>query len=233
MISDGPERVFDREALAREALRINQRFNDEVVVAFDICPYARMAFVDRTVLRSVVLPNSIDDFAGTLDVITAWERDPSLPEIGLLIFPTLSVTPRHFEQFNAAVRASCKDRSIGSPMFVHAVFHPDYPTDARSPDSLVYYFRRSPDPLIQLVRHSTLERVRGTGHGTKLFDPGRMDMDSYLAAPTRDVTERITRDNYAFAMDGGRVRVDAILADIAEDRKRAYATCGFGSHGAP
>lgn len=212
----------EREAFVAEVLRINERFIREVVEAFDICPWARGARAQGRVVREVMLQDDLDPRA-TLELIRHLEADARPIEVALLIYPRVNAGPRAFEHFNAEVRSRL-DALPGPRVFVHAVFHPDFPRDARTPDSLVAFFRKSPDPTIQLVRHSTIESVRGErGRGTVVVDPRMIDFSKLTEAVPPSISERVTRDNYERVAREGPEAIEALYASIREDRARSYA----------
>lgn len=209
-------------AFVAEVLRINGRFTHEVVEAYDVCPYARGARVEGTAIREVVLHDGLD-VEPSLEVIARLEQDPRHLEVVQVIYPRLEVTPREFEHFNARLRDAHAAR-VKQPVFVHAVFHPDYPCDMRSPDALVMFFRRSPDPMIQLVRFATLQSVRkSSDRGTVVWDPANFDFANPPPPPPPSVPEKIGRANYERVMRDGAEKLEGIYASIREDRSHAYA----------
>ncbi len=212
----------DDAGFIAEVLRINARFVQEIVEGFDICPYARGARLDGSAIREVLLDDTLD-LAPSLALIDRLERDPSAPDIVQVIYPRLSVTSREFEHFNARVRDAHVAR-VPAAVFVHAVFHPDYACDLRTPDALVPYLRRSPDPMIQLVRFATLENVRKAhGRGTVLWDLSTIDLDDPPPPPPPSVPDRIALANRERVLRVGAATLEAIHVSIREDRARAYA----------
>jgi hypothetical protein len=105
---------------------------------------------------------------------------------------------------------------------VAAVFHPDTPYDAATPAQAVGFFRRAPDPTLQLVRASVLDRVRGSASGKFLFD---FSAEAWAELRRREqrlpTSERIARDNHRLL--GERLaELEAIYDDIRADRERSY-----------
>ena len=216
---------IDESAWTAEALRINDRFTLEVVEAFDICPFARGARLQGRAIREVLLQDSLD-LEPSLDLIARLEADPRKLEVVQIIYPRLNVTPREFEHFNARIRDTHGARNK-KPLFVHATFHPDYPCDTRTPDSLVMFFRRAPDPTIQILRFSTIQSIRRNDEsGTVVIDPRTFDFSKPPPPPPPSVPEKITRDNHARVMRDGPAVLEAIYASIRADRSAAYARLG-------
>lgn len=214
------------DAITREALRLHSRYTEEIVERFDICPWARRARTAGEWERYVLL--QVDgDLEAPLDAIRRVGLDPRRLSVAILILPRIDLSPRHFDDFVAALRKADQDRSDGRPSFVAASFHPDYPRNDRSPASLVPFFRRSPDPSIQLVRLSILDEARGGSHGKFLFD---FSPSAYAELARRrenpSVTDRITTDNAARLQSETPERLEAIYRDICEDRDRTYAALG-------
>jgi hypothetical protein len=211
----------DHEAFVAEVLRINDRFTQEVVEAFDICPFARGARIQGRAIREVVLHDE-PEVEPSLAVIERLEKDPRRLEVVQVIYPRLDVTPKEFEHFNARLRNAHAARTT-NPVFVHATFHPDYGCDTRTPDALVMFFRRAPDPTIQLVRFSTIQSVRKhEDRGTIVMDPSTFDWTKPPPPPPPTIPEKITRDNYDRVMRDGPEVIDRIYADIRKDRDASY-----------
>jgi hypothetical protein len=140
-------------------------------------------------------------------------------QIGLVIFPTLTVSAAAFD-------AACAPLRTANPAFVAAVFHPDTPYDLATPAQAVGLFRRAPDPTLQLVRVSALEAVRGAD-GKFMFDFSAAAWAELQRREHRPPTsERIARDNHALAARVGISTLQAIYDDIRADRERSYAAAG-------
>ena len=205
-----------------EVLRINDRYVHEVVEAFDICPYARGARTGGAVERQVLLDEK-PDLAATLCAIDAVDGKSM---IALLLFPRVESDASTFDRFVGELRAADSARHDGRAPFAMAMFHPDAPYGTDSPARLVLFFRRTPDPTIQLVRFSALDAVKGTAPsgGKILFDwtpRGFAELDR--RANELPVSERIARDNFALIARDTPVRLQRIYDDIRADRTRSYA----------
>jgi hypothetical protein len=215
-------------AFEAEVLRLNDRYLDELVEAFDICPFARGARAGGGVERRV-LHDQTPDVASGLAAIAELERDPKVV-IGLLIFPRLEITPAAFDRLLGELREADLQRrpreAGGRAPFAMAAFHPEAPYSDESPQRMVSFFRRSPDPTIQLVRFDALDAVksRGAPGGAFFFEwsaKGWAELERRTAE--LPVSERIARDNHATAMREGVARLQSIYDDIRADRARAYA----------
>jgi hypothetical protein len=203
-----------------EVLRINQRYLDEIVEAFDICPYARPAVQAGAVERRVILDED------PLEVIAELEKNPAT-EIGLLIFPRFALDADAFDRFVNELRD--RDKARRPPPFAMAAFHPAGSFGTETPQRMIMFFRRSPDPTIQLVRFSALEAVkRGDRPGGKfLFDfsaRGWAELSSRV--DEKSVSERIGERNRETALREGLQRFEKIFAAIRADRDESYAKFG-------
>jgi hypothetical protein len=180
------------DRLGGEARRLNTRYVEEVVIGWDLCPWAARAWIDGQVTQRV-FPDATLDVEAVARFIDELVADPRAA-IGLALFPRVTGTVGAWESFAEKVRRT-RDG------FLAAAFHPDY----RAPDGvldaarLVPFIRRTPDPTIQLVRASLIERLRGDASA----DVGRANLQT--------VTAR------------GLDALDALLTDIRRDRDASYA----------
>jgi hypothetical protein len=96
--------------------------------------------------------------------------------------------------------------------------------DLDEPERLIPFLRRTPDPCIQLVRMTTLKRVRsGTPEGTQFVDIASFEAGlSTDAAPS--LRERIARANHDTLKRMGVEEFSARIGDILHDRDMAYAS---------
>lgn len=189
-------------------MRINERWIHEVVERFGICPFAEPAMKAGRVARRVLVDR--DSARATVDELA---KDASV-EVALLIFPTVKSSASEFDAWCAPLRAA-------NPEFVAAVFHPDTPFSTTTPAQAVGFFRRAPDPTLQLVRQSVLQTIRGAD-GKFLFD---FSAAAWAELKKREhrlpPSERIARDNHALLCEG-IATLQAIYDDIRADRERSY-----------
>ena len=142
------------DRLAAEARRLNTRYVEEVVIGWDLCPWAARAWIDGQVTQRV-FPDATPDVAAVARFIDELTAEPRAA-IGLALFPRVACTVGAWESFAEKVRRTRDD-------FLAAAFHPDY----RAPDGvldaarLVPFIRRTPDPTLQLVRASLVDTLRG------------------------------------------------------------------------
>ncbi len=215
-----------REALRREAVRVHARYAGEVIEALNFCPFAAAArAAGRVQTRVLFGPEpSLDE---TLHEMDSLEHDESA-EIGFLVYPELELTRVGFQHFAARVRERDEARrGRGATPFAVADFHPDAEPDMAAPEKLVAFIRRSPDPLLQLLRRTALASVRGPDQGTRFVDPAQLLDPDFAPAAAEPLHERIARANHRTVQRLGIAHVRAALDDILADRDRSYARLGL------
>jgi hypothetical protein len=192
-------------ALVGEALRVNARYVEEVVIGWGLCPWAAQAWREGAVARRVLLEPAPDAPAvlAFLDEIAA---QPATA-IGLLICPRVALGEAGWGTFAERVRRADRARrppGAAAP-FLLAAFHPlaDAPPRApATPNALVSLVRRTPDPMLQLVRASLVEA---------------------LARGGRDVSGEIARANFETVGARTPAALEAAIRDIRRDRDASYA----------
>jgi hypothetical protein len=213
------------EELIREALRIYRRYATEIVEGLGLCPWAERARLEGRTREQVVLLQSPRDYeAAALEVTSELAADP-MAEIGLVIFPELELGRLPFEQLVARIRERDAARyPLGETPFAMAAFHPDSGADLSDAERLIPFLRRSPDPTIQLVARSVLDRVRGnSAEGTEFVDLTTTNPTTLLSETKRPLRQRIAQANLQTVSALGVDEVEAILADIRRDRDESYA----------
>lgn len=227
MASETRSRAASEEVVG-EVLRIYERYAVEVVERFDFCPWAARSRRTGAVGPCVITQEDPDDFGASLDAIEALSAQTEL-NVALLIYPCLPLGRRDFEHFVRRLRRADSERHpAGEIPFAMAAFHPHAPPDLRAPERLVPFVRRSPDPLVQLVRERALEAVRGeTTTGTAYADVWMLTPSGLGESPGPSVRERIGQHNLQTVRSVGHDAIEAILADIERDRAETYARLGL------
>ena len=222
--------MVDRDALRAEALRIHARYVTEVVEALGFCPWAKDARQAGRVRCEVVFGSAGDAamLEGVETAIAELEADAQI-EIGLLVMPELSLGRLELQHFAAKVRERYRP-AAPAQAFAIADFHPDAAPRLGSPAQLVPFIRKSPDPSLQLVRHSAIEAVRlGGTPGTRFVDAAAL-ADGGLEALGIDapsLSERVARANLRTVQELGVEHVEALFADLEADRDQSYARLGL------
>jgi hypothetical protein len=221
--------MVDRDALRTEALRIHARYMTEVVEALGFCPWAKDARQAGRVRCEVVFGSAGD--AAMLERIQAaiaeLEADEAI-EIGLLVMPELSLGRLELQHFAAKVRERYRPASPARA-FAIADFHPDAAPRLSSPAQLVPFIRKSPDPSLQLVRHSAIEAVRlGGAPGTRFVDAAALAEGGLaLGVDAPSLSERVARANLRTVQELGVEQVEALFRELEADRDQSYARLGL------
>jgi hypothetical protein len=148
------------------ALARNDRYLREFVEALDLCPFAKRCRESGRLVRRVVLGDAVEGALAALAAVS--ELPEEACEVALLLFPEFTAGIEAFRDLCAKVRAR-------ADLFHCVAFHPDLPMDVSDANRAVSFLRRAPDPTLQLVRVTTLDRVRRdrTG-GSVCVDPARI-----------------------------------------------------------
>lgn len=202
------------------ALARNERYLVEFVEKFDLCPYARTCRTTRALERRVLMQPTMTSTVPARLIEELSGDSFEHVEVALLIFPALESTWAEFERFATLLRQEHGKRPAGARFFI-VPFHPDSPPDADSPGRLVSLLRRSPDPTLQLVRASLLERVRGgvDPEDTVFLDPSQCDLAAHQLAPAmpQSVSTLIGEANFATAQ---RVGAETLLELLSRLRAK-------------
>ena len=105
-----------------------------------------------------------------------------------------------------------------------AAFHPDADANLKDPERLIPFLRRTPDPTIQVVRRTALERVRGNSQeGTSFMDLADLAQMPLPQKEPVSLRQRIARANLDTALEVGIDTLEALFQDIRRDRNESYA----------
>jgi hypothetical protein len=207
-----------------ETRRLNERYVIEIVERFGLCPWADRARREGRVDTLVFEQTDPDVFDPSLAAMLAL-ADRTTCDVALFIYPRIALNRLDFEHFARRLRALDAARHApGEIPFAMAVFHPDAPPVLTNPDRLVPFLRRTPDPTLQLVRETTLARLRGDAHGTSFYGPAVFVRGTTgQPAPEPDVRERIARANYDTVTGVGIDNLETVFGDILRDRDETRA----------
>lgn len=199
-------------AWAAEALRLTNRYVAEVVERFDFCPWAAPARAKGEIWMDAV------DAADAADAIRRFLATPGAA-IGLVILPGYSEPPAGLRRLRDELLAGPLGREVAL-----ADFHPDADLDRSHPSRLVRYLRRSPDPMLQAVRHADLASVHKPPPPMSPADQAAVLAGKHVP-PYRDPIAQVAATNLA-TFDANLDEVIALLDDIHADRRRSYARLG-------
>mgnify|MGYP000311003056 CR=1 FL=1 len=210
------------EPLKAEALRLYRRYRDEIVLEFGLCPWAERALNLGQVTERVVLGGPETALQSATGLVPELVRSDAI-DVALLIFPELELARANFDRFAQQLRNTLEGTDYGA-VFALAAFHPVAEPNRGTSERFIPFLRRTPDPTLQLVRYSVLQRVReGTPQGTQFLDLQAFD-PAVLASlkEEKSLRERIADRNLLEAERVGIETLKQIFADIQADRARSY-----------
>jgi hypothetical protein len=205
-----------------ETRRLNLRYVVEIVEQFGLCPWADRARREGRVTEVVFEQTNPDLFEPSLARMHELESEQRI-DVALFIYPRIGLNRLDFEHFARRLRALDADCHAPDQIpFAIAAFHPDASAVLANPDRLVPFLRRTPDPTLQVVRESTLLRVRGDFHGTSFYGP-HLFAAATPTPPEPDIRQRIARTNHETVTRVGVETLEAVFRDILRDRDETHA----------
>ena len=203
--------VNPREALAREALRLHERYHHELIERFSVCPWAKPARAAGRTRAHVVVDASCSPEV-LRPVLAEWAADDTV-DVAFVIAPRFTGDADAFADWGTSIA------QVQGEAFLTAPFYPRVPGSAGS----IQFLRQTPDPTVQLVRKSRLEEIRAQDppHYTDIFDLDLRELEANNAP--REVAASVVAHNERMIEREGRAEVQRILDDIREDRERTYA----------
>ncbi|MEY3011272.1 MAG: hypothetical protein RIT45_7 [Pseudomonadota bacterium] len=226
MPGDAAERAAYEAALAR-----NDAFLRDVVERLESCPFARGCREEGGLWRAVSWADPAQAPARMLALAEALQAQARArrPEVALMVLPGLSsLSAAAFDALHLGLREAYE--ALPTPRFYVVAFHPDYPVDARSPATLVRFWRRSPDPTLQFVAREVLAPLRRSAdeadrvrRAAELIEAGAgVEELERALRPPRDLSARVAEQNARrFAEDGEAIRaaVDALCERGRRERE--------------
>lgn len=138
-----------------EVIDATRRWVERVVVAFNLCPFAKRELVKERV--RFVVSNAFDE-AALLDELAhelaLLNVDESV-ETTLLIHPQILQDFYPYNDFLEAADELLVDMNLEG-VYQVASFHPDYQFGGTEPDDAENYTNRSPYPMLHLLREDSL-----------------------------------------------------------------------------
>ncbi len=210
------------EPLKAEALRLYRRYRDEIVLKFGLCPWAERALSLGHVAEQALLGSPEMVMTSVSGVVAELALSESI-EVALLIFPEFELARTNFDRFAQQVR-NILEGTDQAAVFALAAFHPIAEPNRGTSERFIPFLRRTPDPTLQLVRYSVLQRVReGTPQGTHFLDLQAFDPSTFASLKEeKSLREKIADRNLLEAERVGIETLETIFADIQADRARSY-----------
>lgn len=203
--------VNPREALAGEALRLHERYHQELIERFSVCPWAKPARADGRTRTHVVTDASCNPEELT-PIVSGWAADATV-DVAFVIAPRFAGPAGAFADWATSIVQTHSD------VFLTAPFYPAVPDSSGS----IQFLRQTPDPTVQLVRRIRLEEIRAQDppHYADIFALDLRDLES--AKAPRTVAASVIAHNERTIEREGRDEIQRIFDDIREDRRRTYA----------
>ncbi len=220
-----PETV--RQDLAREALRVNDRYLVEFLEKYAFCPYSQEGRARGIVSRYVHIfeESKVEPLVERMLEIA----DDPKQVVAQVIFPLIEVGPVEWRRFCHDLTALGHCRRGGRDALAVAPLHPELGFSPIRDEALIPLFRRTPDATIQWVRLDALADIyEGRGNGTRLVDAEslkRMLEQQMLGIERRERTplwDRIAATNAVMARRLTLPIVEELLAKIADDARASY-----------
>jgi len=173
-----------------EIMRQTQAWVQQLIVKYNICPFARCE-VERQSIRYAVSHDS--DFEPTLDRVVAecqFLDEHVDTETTMLMLPAFT----SFDEFLDLIAVSGQLLSMSGYDGVYqlAHFHPDYCFEGEQPADPANYTNRAPHPTLHFLREASMER----------------------ALMATENPEQIPQRNIEFARRRGSEFFKRILADV-------------------
>ncbi len=141
-----------------EIIEATRRWVEQVVVAFNLCPFAKRELVkDRVrfvVSKAQDETTLLDELAHELALLNVDEA----VETTLLIHPQVLQDFYHYNDFLEAADELLVDMNLEG-VYQVASFHPDYQFGGTEPDDVENYTNRSPYPMLHLLREDSLSEA--------------------------------------------------------------------------
>ncbi|MBU0542694.1 MAG: DUF1415 domain-containing protein [Limnobacter sp.] len=141
-----------------EIIEATRRWVEQVVVAFNLCPFAKRELVkDRVrfvVSKAKDEATLLDELAHELALLNVDEA----VETTLLIHPQVLQDFYHYNDFLEAADELLVDMNLEG-VYQVASFHPDYQFGGTEPDDVENYTNRSPYPMLHLLREDSLSEA--------------------------------------------------------------------------
>lgn len=181
-----------------EIVEATRRWVEQVVVAFNLCPFAKRELMKERV-RFVV--SKATDEATLLDELAhelALLNVDQAVETALLIHPQVLQDFYQYNDFLEAADELLVDMDLEG-VYQVASFHPDYQFGGTEPNDVENYTNRSPYPMLHLLREDSLSQAIDNYPEVDLIperniecmnEQGLEKMQSLLAACLKEASEK-------------------------------------------
>ena len=135
-----------------------QRWLENIVIALNLCPFAKREVIKNRVHYIVCHSNETQSLLTTLEQAATQFANSTDIETTLVIHPHVL---QHFEDYNAFLDpAEQRLTALGYEGILQiASFHPHYQFAGTNPEDPENYTNRSPYPLIHLLKEDSVEKA--------------------------------------------------------------------------
>ncbi|MEM7138331.1 MAG: DUF1415 family protein [Myxococcota bacterium] len=189
-----------RQRVIAEAVRLQEKYQRDVIERFGICPWAKQAREAGRLRAHVVLERETER-AAIDDVVARWVSDPEV-DVAFVIAPNFSDGFEPLAEWGRDLTRTAGDA------FYAAAFHPG----AEPETGVVRFFRQAPNPTIQLVRRTRLEEVRAQdpSHYTDIFSLNLRDLEA--GCPRKTTAAAVLTHNERVLETEGREALQSLLS---------------------
>ncbi|MGM0615139.1 MAG: DUF1415 domain-containing protein [Pseudomonadota bacterium] len=135
-----------------------RRWVSDVIVAMDICPFARRELARDSIRVAVSRVKKLALALEELMKEVQWLDEHPPTETTLLVFPTLFKDFEHYLDFIELAESLLAAQGYEGT-YQLASFHPDYCFADADPDDASNYTNRSPYPMVHLLREASLTQA--------------------------------------------------------------------------
>jgi hypothetical protein len=141
-----------------EIISATRKWVEDVVVGYNLCPFAKRELV-RDRVRFVVSEAETEDelLQAVHAELQRLEDDPNI-ETTLLVHPNVLQDFPAYNEFLDATDGLLAYMNLEG-IYQIASFHPDYQFEGTEPEAAENYTNRSPYPMFHLIREASLEAV--------------------------------------------------------------------------
>lgn len=221
-----PENWPDAQRLAAQqaALSANDAYLQRFIEGHNLCPYAREGRRRGETHRHVHFQTTTD-IEQLLVLFEHCVADPTCV-VMQVIFPDLQVDAAAWIAFCHRATKLCHLRLGGPDVMANAALHPCLPYHQATPYALIPLFRRAPDPTIQWVRLTHLEKLyEGRAKGSTFIDPAQI-VDFLQAKVSKSLYDRVAETNQQTALEMGVENLEQQLHALYVDTQQHYRRIG-------
>ena len=137
-----------------------QAWVERAVIGLNLCPFAKAVHIKKQIRYVVSLAETHEDLLRDLmaELETLAEVSPEKVDTTLLIHPYVLTDFFEYNNFLDVVDEALIDMELDDAIQV-ASFHPHYQFADTEPEDIENYTNRSPYPILQLLRESSMVRA--------------------------------------------------------------------------